>query len=318
MKYEELENYLQYDENESKVFMPNEIFEDLQNNMKNGTHIAFAYSFYYLISWLYRYTKYLYTVENIKDIKSILGYNPNAKTVDYIIKKNGILDIMGYTSTKRDFPIIWHFKDDIYDFEELSFTMFSEDKELLPTDFLNKVTNRFVIKEPIKAFYRTKEDYEEGHENGTFFEVENTHLIPFEVFMYCMTNENLGCTGFYLYSYIKMQNQRYKGAYDCPMLTLAENTGLANRTMKDYLSQLRQYKLVEGIHNQEFFCTALDKGKRKANSYIANDWIKFSGKPIPYEKIKVMEAKEYFQMLEDKRKEEEGETESFPLDILPF
>jgi len=316
MKYEELSNYLKYDENESKVFMPNEIFEDLQNNMKNGTHIAFAYSFYYLISWLYRYAKYLDTVESVKDIKKILGYNPNAKTIDYIIKKNGLLDIMEYTSTERDFPIIWHFVDE--NFEGLSFTMFSEDKELLPPDYLNKITNRFVIKEPIKAFYRTKEDYEEGHKNGTFFEVDNTHLIPFEVFMYCMTNENIGCTGFYLYSFIKMQNQKFKGKYDCPMLTLAENTGLASRTMKDYLSQLRQYKLVEGIHNQEFFCTALDKGKRKANSYIANDWIVFSDKPIPYEKIKVMEAKDYFKMLEDKRKEEEGETESFPLDMLPF
>ena len=317
VKEYQLIKYLKYDELESKIFIPNEMFDDLQNHMKKAIHIPVAYSFYYLASWLYRYAKYYDTVATIKKMKRILGYNPESRGIDYIFKKNGILDTMGYTSTDRDFPYYWNMEDPPFD-NRPAFTMFYHPyvQEALPSDYIGKIHNKFVIKTPIKGLHRYEEDLKEGHENGTFFEVDNTTLVPFEVFLYCMANDDLGCTAFYLYSYIKMKNQIFGGRYDCPMIKLAQEVGLSNTTMKEALSKLRQHRVIDGIHNQEYFCVLLPDGERKANTYIANDYIQFAGVAKPYDKIKVLEANEYLKLEEEKKKEVEGE--SFPVELLPF
>ena len=81
MTYAEIEQLLQFNDYESKIFMPNEIFGDLQKNIDNASHIAFAYSYIYFVTWLYRYAKYGMVNELIdqKFIKRILGYNENYK-----------------------------------------------------------------------------------------------------------------------------------------------------------------------------------------------------------------------------------------------
>jgi len=311
MKYQEITDLLKFDENESKVFMPNEIFEDLQNNIKKGVHIPVAYSYYYLVNWLYRHAKYGELQIDNKQIKEILGYNPETKGIDYIFKKNGLLDIMKYTETVKDFPVLWELSDD----DGLQFTLLSDMDEYFQSDMKSKISRKYTIKYPVKGFERIYDEEGNVEQWGTFFEVDNTHLIPFEVFMYCMDNEKIGCTGFYLYSFLKMNNQIFNEAYDIPMKTLAEKTGLPYRTMADSLSNLRKYKMVEGVHNQEYFCLAIEDYKRKANSYITNEFESFTDQPVEYEKMKVLEAKEYYKLLEEEKEEKE---ESFPLELLPF
>ena len=319
MNYQEIVSTLQFTEAEAKVFMPNEIFEDLQNNMKKGVHIPVAYAYYYLTSYLYRQTKYDTVSIDNKMIKQILGYHADTKGIDYIIKKNGVLDIMGYTETVKDYPVFWEFEE-----EGLKFTLLSEVDETTQVDLKKNKSRKYTIKYPVKAFNRyiddeeMKEEYIKGYEDGTFFEFDNTHLIPFEIFLYCMSNDKIGCTGFYLYSFIKMKNQHFHGKYDCSMEGLAENTGLPTSTMKESLSLLRKYKVVEGIHNQEFFCMAYEEHMRKANSYIANEIENFTDAPVEFEKMKVLKVNEYYQILEDKRKEEDGDREPFPLELLPY
>ena len=53
-------NYFQHDsKNDLVPNIPNEIFNDLTNcEIKSFRHRAFAYSFYYLSSYLYRNSKY--------------------------------------------------------------------------------------------------------------------------------------------------------------------------------------------------------------------------------------------------------------------
>jgi hypothetical protein len=84
----------------NKIFMPNEIFKQLIecewiHPDARSPHIAFAYTYYYLICVLYRYC--LYELEGggyltRKQIKVILGYSKDNKTLDYLIKEHGVLD----------------------------------------------------------------------------------------------------------------------------------------------------------------------------------------------------------------------------------
>ncbi|MGG4039284.1 hypothetical protein [Heyndrickxia ginsengihumi] len=186
MQYDEIKESLQFNKKETNIFMPNEIFNDLQNNIKKSVHIPFAYSYYYLITWLYRYAKYGSISIDNKNIKEILGYNKDYKPIDYIIKKNGILDLMEYTITTKDHPISWEVNDNY-----LNFSMLSDfDEETIKT--IKKIKSRkYMIKFPYKSFFRTKESEEDNYEDGTFYDVSNTHLIPFEVFMFCMSKKEI-------------------------------------------------------------------------------------------------------------------------------
>jgi hypothetical protein len=190
MELNEIQELLQYYEKESKVFMPNEIFIDLKGAVYNSPHLAFAYSYTYLVTWLYRYAKHMSKdglIDNGK-LKEILGYNAITKGLDYLTKKNGLLDQLGCTETVKDFPTLWTFEDG-----DLEFEMYSENKEMLTTWNL---PGKYSIKYPVKAFHR----YDEDVLDGTFYEIASTHCIPFEVFMFCMSNNLIGTIGFYLYS----------------------------------------------------------------------------------------------------------------------
>ncbi|MER2127131.1 hypothetical protein [Solibacillus sp.] len=46
MNFYQIKSTLKITGKESKVFIPNEIFSDLQGYITNGTHLAYAYSHY--------------------------------------------------------------------------------------------------------------------------------------------------------------------------------------------------------------------------------------------------------------------------------
>ncbi|EFV79040.1 hypothetical protein HMPREF1013_00669 [Bacillus sp. 2_A_57_CT2] len=322
MKFEEIEELLQYNEKESKIFIANEVFVDLKGAIKNSPHLAFAYSYIYLVTWLYRYAKHLNSKGIITKgiINEILGYHANTKGLDYLIKKKGLLDKLDYTITVSDFPIQWKYDK----FEGLEFEMLSEiyEFEMKHNPLVTKseildiynIPKKYNIKFPVKSFYRNSDE----DEDGTFFEVENTHMIPFEVFMYCMGNEDIGTIGFYLYAYIKRMNDFYTGGWDISIENMVLQTGIAEKTLLRYLDKLRKFKLIEAVHNQEYFCLALDPKERKANTYIANEFDLFTYKPQFYKKMKIMKIDEY-----QKKKEEEftkmfGNTVDFPIEELPY
>ncbi|MGG1483360.1 hypothetical protein ABEI56_04645 [Peribacillus castrilensis] len=310
MNYQEIASTLKFYKNESEIVIPNEIFEDLKDNMKKGSHIPVAYSYYYVVNWLYRHCKYGNIDIDINKIKEILGYNKGTRTVNYIFDKDGLLDTMGYTETSKDFPLSW----ELDDLNNLEFNMLSEANKEDQAEHTKNMSRKYSIKRPIKAFNR----YDDEVEDGTFHERDNTHLIPFEVFMYCMSNEKIGCTGFYLYSYIKMKNQHFQGKYTCPMDGLAEHIGIPSSTMKPFLSALRKHNLIEGIHNMDYFCFGADKNSRKANSYIANEIDLFSDEEVEFEKLRFISLKEHREIQEAKQKELDGERIHIDLEDLPF
>ncbi len=355
MEYEELRELLQYDDeekHESYLFMPNEIFKDLQKGLnsvkpisneekeieyievkgqtrkKRGkskgasiNHVTFAYSYIYLVTWLYRYAKYGKGKVTIKKehLKKILGYGAKTQEVDYLIKKNGVLEMMDYIRTTTDFPLEYHYSNE-YRYEmmdtdivpgELTFTTFLEYKEKDERgEYLNGGSYKYFdrgknykIKYPVKAFERIVDSEGNIEWEGTFFEVDNTHLIPVEVFLYCMSNKKIGCTGFYLYSYLKHKNDIYEGGYDVSIEDLVIETGIPDSTLNKYISLLKSYRMIDFYHNQEAFCVAYKSEDRKANTYITNDYILFSDKPVPYERIKVIKKDEYLKQLKEKEDE---------------
>ncbi|MBD8006413.1 hypothetical protein [Bacillus norwichensis] len=222
---------------------------------------------------------------------------------------------MEYTRTDKDYPVSWEINDDL---EFIMLSDFTEDVQ----EIMKKYTNskRFTVKFPIKAFHGSEESYNDGYLDGTFYEVDNTHHIPFEVFMYCMGSKEIGSTGFYLYSYLKMKNQIFEGGYDVSMKTLAEDSGLSYSVMVRTLSNLRKFNLVEAIHNQKFFCLTLEDGKRRANTYITNDYELFDDKPKQYKKMKVVSVEDYAALkeLEEKKKKDKEGRVNIALEELPY
>lgn len=286
MSYNELHNLFNYDEKETSLYMPNEIFKDLQKYIKNTPHIAFAYTYIYLITWLYRYAKH-FNVEVVLDnkkLKEVLGYSSKNQTMDYLIKKGGLLDEIEYLDSTRDYVINWQFNKSTD--EALSFFMFSDiDREI--NDYFPSVPKRFFLKKPLKAFYRVIEEENDEYEiAGTFYDISNTHNIPFEVFLFCVSNSKIGCTGFYLYAYLKHKNDIFESGYDVSIEELSQSIGVARRTLINYLGQLKSYKMIDFKHNQDFFAIGLED--RKANTYITRDYGFFYDRPIPFKRIKYM------------------------------
>jgi hypothetical protein len=244
--------FIQHNKGEGKIYMPNEIFKDLQSAIDRPTHIAFAYSYYYLINYLYRYTKYINDPKPTQQlIKEFLGYSPTNKQIDYIIKKGGVLDQIEYTTTTTDYPIA-HTMDEN---NKPTFITIKEWKNKNKTEakYLEQDRN-FKIKYPKKAFYRDKEAEEGDYLNGTFYDSYDTHAIRVEEFlrMFDNYNQELGCIGFYIYGYLIYLMSYYGSWVSIGIRSLAQKTKLAPCTVVEYTKKLKEYNFIY-IDEQDFF-----------------------------------------------------------------
>ncbi|WKA53439.1 hypothetical protein [Planococcus shixiaomingii] len=287
LKKSELKGILQYDKKENYLLMPNEVIKILVNdealNEKKAPHVAFAYTYLYLVTWLYRYAKY--GVMNFKEITkpaifNMMGVSETSSEFNYIIKKCGVLDRLDLTTTLSytEAPISWSTnKEDNHGFPE--FTYFKDLEKMTKEYILNgQTTKRLQIKEPLLATgFRNPLGEEEGGENynGTFYEEgkQFTHQIGFDVFIKCMTNRDLGINAFYLYAFLR---SRYGTNTDVSIAleTISKESGLKPTTRDKALKMLKAYYLV--FCAPEDFC--LDRGNYNTNSntYVvieeANQW----------------------------------------------
>lgn len=223
--------------------MPNEVFEDFRAAILPSRHIAFSYCYYYYCSYLYRYCKYV-TSHNgrvtQKDIKKALGYSANNLTVDYIIKKNGILDQIGYTETVSDYPLLWSFEESSGELEFYTIDDLKDDPSYSDINSRN-----YKIKYPVKAFKRSKND---SLNTGTFFDIANTHGIEFSIFQSVINNRLLGSVGMYLYAYLKYKITAHNGSYQASQFMLQDATGVGTTTLKQMLKRLEAEGLLYITH----------------------------------------------------------------------
>lgn len=229
----------------TRIYIHNEIFKELEVIYDKGSsHVAFAYSHYFLICWLYRYAKYSEWNVDVKWIKQMLGYNPTNKKIDYLIKKGGLLDQIGLTRISNDFPVSWSMQED-----DLEFMMYSELDDVMK-GYLKKCN----IKVPIKAVERT------------FYDISNTHEMKFDLFIKCMESD-LGCSGFYLCGYLKYKCDKF-GEYCVSFERLAADIGMSKSTVQKYIGLLLDHSLISYKENA---CRLVDGQFNKlGNSYKVN------------------------------------------------
>ena len=277
-KYE-LNNFLNVTLSTQKMFIPNEIFEQIQSI--KGNHKPLAYSYYYLITWLYRYTKYYEKPYAQKELKQILGYSMHTKGIDGVIKKNGLLEQLGLVKTTSNYPI-----DTTYDDEVLEFLYVNDEYKWIDTpEFKRRHTNRYTIKEPTHGLLKV--DAETGEiDSGFFIDIARTFFVPFDVFVFCMSNKDLGCTGFYLWSYIKYKNQIHQGGYDASLRRFAKELGLSAKTIQRYKDELIGYNMIKVKHNMDSFDPSTPKEDILAPTNHILPIEKFSNVKLPIKKLK--------------------------------
>jgi hypothetical protein len=270
-------NYLVYNpKNEDWFHMPNSIFEDLKTNeeikSKNtSVHIAFAYSYYFLISWLWRYAKYgyidhynveenkIYHAPLKKVYKLLLGVSVNSKQYDYIVKKNGVLAQLGYIAPYKYAPVGIKFFDPNGKYDNFTHLINGYDKYestyldayLMENKFIegiriNRKSN--LVDFPIRGFYSTLEDQEEGIENGTFIDSANTHKVRMEAFLKCMQNKDLGLLGFYLWSYLCYRTDQFRTGFSASRGRLIGETRIKQRKLNQVLSALEREGMIKVKH----------------------------------------------------------------------
>lgn len=289
---------------EHHVFMPNEIFDELKGyrnddgeyiegfydekgnpvkGFKSPSHVAYAYSYVYLAHYMYRYCKYYLPyiegvgVKNIDEamIKQVLGASATSKTYDYITKKGGVLDKLGYLRKDKDKPtdfVYLKYYDPIKKKEVNEGISYFVMESNYPEVYGNQKNRK--INYPVKAFYRASWAEDEEYQNGTFWEIENTHNIDFDIFMYCMSDAELGVVGFYLYSWMKYMNDRFGGSFDCSRKRFMLLTELSLDIIKAQLKYLEERNMITNDH-KPFCVDKQDWQITKANTYTINEYDSF-------------------------------------------
>lgn len=224
-----------------------------KNNKSNVQQIAFAYSYIVAVSFLYKYTHFVdlnnETYVQNADIKEILGYNRNTKTIDKVIKKDGILDLMGITRTTKNYPI-YHI-DDLSNsingipIRELTYIEDIEKDDGIRMILKDIVRNRnYEIKEPLfmsEAF--GNRDY------STIYSYESTHKITLDEFIDIIFDEETNNVDFLLYCYFKCKCKGFKK--DTRMIslnTITRDTGMDSSTFYRHISILKERKYIDVEH----------------------------------------------------------------------
>lgn len=220
------------------IQMPNEIFDDLNKNMniESWKHKCFAYTYYYLITYIYRNSLYgLDNPEGYNQSNILQVLTARRHSVSYLIKRNGILEKMGYIETTTNYPTSFYIEDGVLDF-----ALIDELKEVLDKDILGKSSPNFSIKKPIKALVR----FDDEDFSGTFYDFSSTHKTSVDRFVDIITDTQLGYVGFYIYSYLSMMNDRFKYGYQISNSKLAEFVGCNERTVSRYTKRLEDKKHI--------------------------------------------------------------------------
>jgi len=278
MNEKELKELIKYnDEYESKLALPNELFKWIKTMVSQGklkpAHCGFVWSYIYFMTYLFRYAKWYYIQPTTSEIKSILGYTPTNKTLDYIIKQNGLLEQEDILTTIDDFVAYVEREDG-----ELVFGYVSElYNSVLEFRKERKIGNRVKCKYPVFGF---EEEY-----GATFYNSEYTTMIDFNVFARCMSDKELGVNTFYIYSWLKHMND-INDDYKTTRKILSGQLNMSEGTLHKYLDVMRSYRIVDVIYNMDYFSKGWKEDEREASSYSINDYSKFTYEKVEYNKLR--------------------------------
>lgn len=255
--YEHFENMKQLYGNNIYVQIPNSIFKKLSTYIKNkngSTNIqqsSFAYAYVVVVSILYKYAHFVdidnETYIQNADIKEFLGYSKTTKSIDSVIKKNGILDKVGLTETTKKYPVSYFINSDekinnipmrefvtICDIDE-SFSFYDSIK--------NIVKNRnYEIKEPTFLF-------EQDGDNGTLYNYSNTHKVTLNEILRFVKDENLDNIDFAMYCFFKSKCKGYRNDSNSISLNvITSQLGIGFDALYSHLDKIKEEKFIHVSH----------------------------------------------------------------------
>lgn len=267
--YEHFKNIENLYGKRASVQIPNGLFKDLSSNIKskNGStniqQASFSYAYLVTVAFLYKYAHFVDldngTYVQNADIKQVLGYGKSTKTIDKIIKKDGVLEQLGLVETTNDYPIGSDYSDEEYNGNKIrTFTTISEiNSNHINYDSIRRIVkNRnYEIKEPTFLF-------EYKSETGTLYEYSNTHKITIEelinLFDYKFDNID-----FFMYGFFKSKCQNLKDNMKAIALNyIVCELGIGKDAFYTHLKILKDNRLMEVNHKNWVM-----SGEAESNEY---------------------------------------------------
>lgn len=296
-----LKELVQFKEKESFLLMPNEVIpmivkcEQIESKQEKAKAISFAYTYLFISTWMYRYAKYGVVnmeIQSVKGLKRLAGISETTKTLDFIIKKNGMLDQLGLTETipYKEAPIKWGLDENNNPVFEYFKSLDKEVIALIEKDFSLK---RRQLKKPLLATNQRKETLYKNAIDGTFFDGKDyTHNVDILTLFKCLSEDDLGVVGFYLHCFLN--SRIMEKSVQISIFTIAKESGLSEKTVVRYLKALRQYGLIE-VKVENFIVGKLDFNiESEANTYSIN-----SGTGTTKEEITTRKVVSVYNFIDD-------------------
>lgn len=240
------------------LYTPNEIFEELKNSGIKTLHLPFTYSYYFLVSYLYKQCAYHYITPNNNDIKMYLGLCDKYRYVDYIIKKGGELDQLLFTQTTTNYPVGFEYDEEGY----IEFDLLQDEESYIKEMYMKRHSNNYNIKYPVKCFSRYPVD-DLNCLDGTYYQMLDTHRTELSTFKFMLSNSELGVNGFYLYQFLLYKCDKFE-KYTGTIKMIQDELPFTERYLYKYLKLLKDYGCIQIESTQ----TYNSKGKLvKRNEY---------------------------------------------------
>jgi len=239
-----------------KIYLPNNLFSQISNDVFEGKgdarKISFTYAYLAINSMLYKYATYVTPEKAIGngDLKEILGYSKTTKSVDSIIKKDGLLDKSGITFTSKNFPIGYSYSNinHINKIPVRDMIMFDEVDEDVKNVLKNVIGRRkYEVKIP---------NFIHQQENSTLYFLENTHELKLSELKFFIEHESLSLTDFFLYMFLKSRgkNNEFNKTNTMTYEIMSEITSMSTATLQSSLEKLDELKLIgvsRGTYNKK-------------------------------------------------------------------
>jgi hypothetical protein len=256
------------------VQIPNGIFRDLAESIKsrnktNIQQVSFAYAYLVTIAFLYKYAHFV-DVDNgtyiqNSDIKEILGYGKTTKTIDKVIKKEGILEQLGLIQTTKDYPISVEYTDEkVNDINMREFITISQIANTSDYTIIKEIVKNknYEVKEPTFFF-----DYDE--DTGSLYNYANTHKVTLNEFLQLVQDNEMDNVDFLMYFFFKYKCYGLpKDTKSLALYKIVLEIGIGRDAFYNHLARLEKKGYVNSIRKGWRVAGDKHDSEIEANEYI--------------------------------------------------
>lgn len=238
-----------------------DIINDLLDNkklFKNGGHLAFAYNYLVIATWMYGYGEMAQagidgnSVQKI--LKGAMGLSEDNRTYNYIIREGGVLEGMNLLNTVSvlDTPYSREFNKEN---KTLSITIL---REVVSDDACRHLSKK-KAKEPMRSILNRK--YHGVEYLGTLQDLDFTIQFDMEKFKPCFEDKDFNYIS-WVHAFMKMKSDMYGGSYSQSQENIADELEVSVRTLSRVLKKMEvDYKLIEKVHKGNNYSKTSSKYK---------------------------------------------------------